>query len=310
MQRNAAPTGSSANRYITHGSSIVVGVDLNSRYRRRLAGLLALLCLGILVLCRKYVATDGALANVADNLIAALLSSIVLLGLAMWLLTSSEGTHELRPSEIRPTLLDGVNATKKTYWFRGRSGRFLTGTVIPKLVKRSAGELRTLDMRVQMLDPSDADACEKYADYRRRIKVAREEETTRGIQLEVLGHLISIHVAKSESLLNVETYLQRVFALYRVDLNDDYAVITRERKSEPGIKVASSSPFFEFLVEDFRLMESQAVRLPNAKKLVSADLSASRIRDLVAEWNLQMTLTEAEMERVLAHARRPLDPYA
>ena len=255
-------------------------------------------------------ATDGAFANVADNLISGLLSSIMLMGLAVWLLSSSEGTHELRPSEIRPTLIDGVNATKKTYWFRGRSGRFLTATVIPKLVSRSAGELRTLDIRVQMLDPSNVEACGNYADYRRRIKVAREAETARGIQLEIFGHLVSIHVATSESLLVAEIYLHRVFALYRVDLNDAYAVITREKKSEPGIKVASSNPFFEFLVEDFRLMESQALKLPDAKKLVSADLSADRIRELIGEWKLPMTLTDSEMETVLAHARKPMDPYA
>ncbi len=80
---------------------------LDSKDRRRLFYLLAVLCLALLVLLRREMENGGALASIADNLIASVLSALVLLSLALYLWPTGEGTHELRPGEIRGALLAG-----------------------------------------------------------------------------------------------------------------------------------------------------------------------------------------------------------
>lgn len=283
-------------------------LQLESKHRRRVFYLISLLGLVLLFLARRYMDDGSVYASVTDNLIASILGAVVLLSLALYLWPPSEGTHELRPSEIRKALLDGVSSTTNRYLFRGRTGRFLTATVLPDLMRRSSERLRSLELRVQMLDPSNAAVCGIYSDFRRQI--GESSETARDTQMKVLAQLVALHAARGATLVKIHIYLASTFSLLRADIGDGYAVLTRESKKEPGIKIAANNAFYDVIIEDFNLTERQARRVPDEPCVTLETLSVEVLRQLVQTWELAMELTDDEAAHVVGLARNLQDPYA
>jgi hypothetical protein len=209
------------------------------------------------------------------------------------------------PKAIGPLLKEA--SMKSVRWtLKGGMGRYTRAETLPMLVRvaRESGVRRRI--RLILIDPDNESACKSYAIYRNGLSSAlkRNPLTAASVRDQILATILATSKAGvTESMVDVELILLPVWSVMRIDLSDQYVLITSEDGREPGLRADNGTPFYGTYAKDLDLIALQGRCLPPLERLLdpqfdSADdlrLLMDRLklvhRDLDAErlqriWNL------------------------
>lgn len=250
--------------------------------------------------------------SIVDNLAAGLVVAMVG-SLLLWLISPKahfeEDLASVQPWNIHE-LLQTPLADTKSYWFRGRSGRFMRSAVMPALdaAGRRESVLRTLHMLLP--DPADTQMLADYAHYRGSLQGAKGTWNESRIKNEILATLIAAaRRANANHFFEVAVYLKSDFALFRLDMSDDRLVMTREDPKWPGIACSSRSKFYASYHEEFRNEASRAKSVDLSLATVPTPLQPGDVDGILTALSLSVTLTDEDRADIVDGVEKPERPY-
>jgi len=164
---------------------------------------------------------DNLIYNLAATLVAAACGGLLLL-----LLSPKASVEEdlgvVKPWQIREVLIAPLGDTKN-YWFRGRSGRFLRGSVMPALNQAGSQDAQRRTLKMILPDPADDATLQSYADYRSSLAYDKKTWTLDLIRIEIIATILSAaRYCSSNVFFQADIYLKSDFSLFRMDMSDEY----------------------------------------------------------------------------------------
>lgn len=295
-------------------------------YQKTFFGIVALVLLLALVtrfFVLPYFAPAQALTAAAllgsflDNLVVSLLVAVFLGGFVFWLTPSivKRSTIEvIAPKQINP-LLKGAATATRSWAYKGACGRYTRATTIPKLAEAARVEGIGRDITICILNPKNDTLCAAYATYRRSLKSGNSGTpwSRQVVQEEVLATaLTALKFQFSEPLLRIRVFFVDHFSAFRLDISDQFVVVTKEDKEASALRADAGTYFYDSYKDDVRLTERQSTEMKCCGKLEFGDqLDESKLREALkcADVFDQARLAELDVVRLLASINAPSDPY-
>ena len=300
---------------------------ISNRYKRRVFFAGAFIACIALIAIRFFIVPyfsgqppanlETILNSIVDNLLVALVASIAITLLALWLTSPSVEIAVMKvvePIQIRETLQEALYHTNE-WWYRGQTGRHFRSVTLPKLAEGARSEKVSRSVYLIILDPSDPEICRRYADYRNSLITARKDRswTAQRVQLELNATIVSAYAWQAEQpLLDVTVALLTTVPLFRIDFSSRLALITREDPQEPALRCDEGTFFYKAYREDLRFSLQQSRQLPRTDKGIPISmLDANSLELLLVAVGLNsQNLDKADLQRIVSLVKRAENPYA
>jgi len=295
-------------------------------YRRTFFGVVGLV-LALALVTRffvlPYFAPAQALAGAAllgsllDNLVVSLFLAVFLGGFVFWLtpdIVKRSAIEVVAPKQINPLLKSAAGPTR-SWVYRGACGRYTRATTIPKLAEAARTEGIGRDITVCILNPRNEGLCSAYATYRRSLKSGNSGTpwTQQVVQEEVLATAVTaLRYQFSEPLLRIRVFFVDHFSAFRLDISDQYVVVTKEDKEASALRADAGTYFYDSYKDDVRLTERQSTEMACCGKLeFTGPVDEAKLREVVKCAGLfdEGKLSGLDMSRLLAAINAPSDPY-
>jgi len=295
-------------------------------YRRTFFGVVALVLL-LALITRFFVLpyfdpaqkmTGAALlGSFLDNLVVSLLLAVFLGAFVFWLtpnIVRRSAVEVIAPKQISPLLKSATSATR-SWIYKGACGRYTRATTIPKLAETARTEGIGRDITICVLNPMNDSLCTEYATYRRSLKSGSSGTawTRQVVQEEVIATAITaLKFQFSEPLLRIRVFFVDHFSAFRLDIADQYVVVTKEEKEASALRADSGTYFYDSYKDDVRLTERQSREMICCGKLEFSDqVDEAKLREAIkcADLFSEHRLGELNLARVLNCVNAPGNPY-
>ncbi len=295
-------------------------------YRRTFFGVVALILILALVV-RFFVMpyfwpaqslqVATLLGSLLDNLVVSLFLAVFLGVFVFWLTPSivkRSAIEIIEPKQINRLLKSAVNMTR-SWVYKGACGRYTRSTTIPKLAEAARIEGLGRDITICILNPRNDALCAEYATFRRSLKSGNNGAhwTKQVVQEEVLATaLTALKFQFSEPLLRIRVFFVDHFSAFRLDISDQYVIVTKEDKEASALRADTGTYFYDSYKDDVRLTERQSKEMTCCGKLeFSAQVDEDKLRKAIICADLfdETRLSELDLQRLLACINSPTDPY-
>jgi hypothetical protein len=300
---------------------------LASKYQKRLFFGSAFLAFFSLIITRFFIipylsgkpieGISGIINAILDNLLVALVTSISITLLLLWLTpqNAEAAVMEVVDSPRISEILQRGRDRATEYWYKGNTGRYFRSVTLPELAKEARLENATKNVFLIILDPRDNNACEYYALFRQRLRSAKKDKPWSGlrVQLELNSTIVSAYAWKAqEPALNITVALVDVVSLFRIDFSSRLTVITREDERQPALMCEANSLFYLSYREDLFVSLQQAKILPNNVMGVPLQyLDVTNTRQLVTDLGLDsQNLSDSAIDEIITLSKQAENPYA
>lgn len=299
---------------------------LDKKYRRLfyLCSILVLIVLlfgryALLPLWDPNISGDGArfIAHLTEDLTSSLVVTI-LIGSFLFFATPSvmraAKVEAVEPKQIN-SLLKAASTTSTGWTLRGAMGRYTRAETLPNMIEqaRNTGVRRKLTLII--LDPENAQACRAYADYRNGVASASKKAqlSEELVQNHILATILSACNANlKEAMVDVQIHLVPTWSAIRIDLSDDYIILTSEDPREPGLRIDKGSQFYGTYSKelDFIVKQSRSLSLPNSTSGLKLT-SHSDVTTILNHLGINLTsLDQTRCEQIYGHVVSKDHQYA
>lgn len=254
---------------------------------------------------------------ILDTFMISLVITVFIGTFIFWLTPEMVKKSEMEvvnPKEINPLFKKAVTDTK-TWIIKGACGRYTRAFTIPTLAIAAKHEGIGRDIRIIMLDPSNVEVCDEYANYRRSLK----SSSSRGpwsrikVQEEVIATIISaLQYKYTEPLLTINIHLANAFSAFRLDISDQYVIVTKEDKEAAGLRADVGTYFYNSYKDETRLVERQSKEvIYNSPITINEETSEDELRNLILEVGLisKEKIVELDIKNILNYIIDPIEPY-
>lgn len=261
--------------------------------------------------------TSLFLTTLLDNLTTSLLITVLIGSFVFWLkpeIVKRSSIEVIEPKQIGKLLKEATLSTK--FWiYKGACGRYTRSTTFPKLAETARNEGIGRDIFVYLLNPRNNDLCSEYATYRRSLKSGKTGPTwTRtSVQEEVIATAVSaLKYRSTEPLLRIKLYFVDSFSAFRLDISDQYVIVTKEEKDASALRADAGTYFYDSYKDDVRLTERQAIELECCGKLdFGNEMTQDQLIETLQCSNLHKFVTEEhlDLQNILKAVNTPTSPY-
>lgn len=181
------------------------------------------------------------------------------------------------------------------WMFKGGTGAELRDETLPEFAKMATQEQRTLDLKIEIIDPSDEALCEAYA----KILAAQNPGdsapwTAARVRHEAYATILAAFRENRRVMyLKVEVRLSRFVSTLRWDLSD--ASVIMADPSGPAMVFTKDSPYYATCKRELMVSFDQArrVALDAAKDIAFGDVpSEDEIRRLFQTLGIELSSTQ------------------
>jgi hypothetical protein len=295
-------------------------------YRRTFFGIVALvltLALVTRLFVLPYFAPSQALTGVEllgtllDNLVISLFLAVFLGGFVFWLtpnIVKRSAIEVVAPKQINPLLKTAVTHTR-SWIYKGTCGRYTRSTTLPKLAEAARIEGIGRDITICILNPKNDAICAAYATYRKSLKSGKSGTpwSSQVVKEEILATAVTaLKFQFSEPLLRIRVFFVDHFSAFRLDISDQYVVVTKEDKEASGLRADAGTYFYDSYKDDVRLTERQSVEMTCCGKLeFEAQVNEGKLLEALkcADIFDEAKLKDLDVKRLLDCINAPSDPY-
>ncbi|HEY9092020.1 hypothetical protein [Parasphingorhabdus sp.] len=251
----------------------------------------------------RYLSIWARLATTTGLVVFEVAMTTFLLAVAYLLLTPrddrSGDVSVIEGSDVGRSLHEHLRTTE-SYWFKGRSARWVRDVVFPILSNRASTDQIRINLFMALPDPSNVKLMKEYADYRESIayKGSKDTWTQEIVTTHILAAIVSAyHNASKSNFLNVCIGLSDWFPAYRVDITDGSAVMTVEDKNAPAMRYTRTSSFYSTFRADVEHTIEMGTKLPKpVSSFRNRELDATFVNEILAHAGLSGTLNGAVNE--------------
>jgi hypothetical protein len=235
---------------------------------------------------------------------------VVLENLAMVkVLTGQEVAHAL----------DEARRSTDIWVFKGGTGTYMRAVTLPECVGHARRGRRPLRVRMEIVDPANTDACDRYARFRRSLSHqpdgTGEIWTSERVRKESYATVLAgAWWRRQYDLLEVEIGLAPTMTTLRWDLSASRVIITQEDPSSPALMIERPRFYYDRVSTELRTSHEQA-RKVNLDQANDAPLSEEPTVDEVQKFFLKLgmhlpsSFTDRDVSDVIRRALYPKNPY-
>lgn len=234
----------------------------------------------------------------------------------LWLVPKDqrEGQLSITHSDDNSYYLKEFLKTTDRYWFRGRSGRWVRESVLPRLAKRAAEEQSTIAVTMVLPDPMVKALMTSYANYRKSIsfKGGATEWTSDYVTLQVVTTVVAAYASASTSkFLDLKIGLSNWFSAYRLDITDGSALLTVEDPGRPALRAISSSFMYRTQKTEIEQnLELSRVLPAPPSSFIGKTLDEALVKEILQHVGLDGLLnTSLKVDDILQAIEKPDQPY-
>ncbi|MEU1179711.1 hypothetical protein ABZ464_19015 [Streptomyces sp. NPDC005820] len=223
----------------------------------------------------------------------------------------------LRGTEITQALKE-ARADAREWIFRGGTATYVRAVVLPECVQRARRARRSLNVRLEILDPRDLPLCDRYANFfRHGMDDPNEDEQTwtgKGTQLELYATIFSACWWKQHyPPLKVEVALSSMVTLFRWDMTQNSLFITERGPRFPAMVIREGRFYYDYWRNelDEHFDQSYKVPLKDAPTL-SEQPEPVETREFFAALQLELPdhFTDDDVDLIVKKAINAQNPYA
>jgi hypothetical protein len=257
-------------------------------------------------------------ASLLDSLVISLIVTIFIGSFVFWLtpeILKKSVMDVIDPKEIGPLLKKSTTDTR-AWTYKGACGRYTRATTLPSLASAAKHEGLGRDIRITILNPRNDLLCSEYATYRRSLKSANHGYpwTKEKVKEEVIATIISaLRYKHEEPLLRIELYLIDHFSAFRLDISDQYVIVTKEDKEASGLRADSGTYFYDSYKDDVRLSERQSINVSYQNEIpLGHALNEETLRTILLEAEIvsEEVIDELDLNVIVNSINSPEDPYS
>ncbi|MEV0151083.1 MULTISPECIES: hypothetical protein [unclassified Nonomuraea] len=206
-----------------------------------------------------------------------------------------------------------------TRWsFKGGTGTYLRAVTLPRCVAAARRVKRHLTVRVEIVDPTNAEVCETYAHYRRSLSDTPdgtgETWTTDRVRKESYATILAAFWHRQRyGLLDIGVGLSATMTTFRWDLSATRLIMTVEDPNRAMTALAGTF-FYENCDTELRLSFEQARRVPleKYKKVpLSDEPTVEEVQELFERIGVPLprSYNEHDVVDIARKALRAVNPY-
>jgi hypothetical protein len=298
---------------------------LKSKALRRNFWITMACILSALLLVRFWIGhidqTSGTLIAITARIVEGLFSSLLtasLVGAFLFYLTPESADPRqieiLPPRDISPAF-DEALRNASSWKFKGEFGRYFRTATIPRLSERATSQHKTISVVGLIMDPRNWDLCQRHAEYRNSVTTVDRQNnwTTELVQDQLYATiLVTLVFQARNTLLDIELYLLNNFVPARIDLSSGGAIITKEDRKAPALRVRPGSFFFDSYDQEISVTKRQAHRVASSQVRCTIDTiepaEAETILKEAALWD-GASLDGERLQRICDLVKGKHNPY-
>ncbi|MEP8984163.1 hypothetical protein [Enterobacter cloacae] len=261
----------------------------------------------------------GFFATISNGLLSSLTVTF-LIGLFMfWIQPEAESNAKIEiayPKEL-PELFNVAFLRSEIWYYKGGCGRYFRTATLPNMAKQARSKSQSKEILVVILDPSNIDLCEKHAIYRSGTasqKIESRPWTTEEVRAELFATVIATLITQAkEPSLRIKLSLCSHYSSFRIDLSDDYAIITKEDRDSPAIVCHKGTHFYKSYKDEviLSLNQSRSVRMIDKIDFNLESIDGKKVKSLLVDVDLyDSNLTHDFYEKVAKLCKEAKNPYA
>jgi hypothetical protein len=225
----------------------------------------------------------------------------------------------LNGTDVREALADARAHTDRWH-FKGGTGTYLRAVTLPECVENARRRKARLQVRVEIVDPTDEAACRRYADFRTALSSDRPDGTgerwtvdrTRKESFATI--LAACWYRQHNGLLDIDVRLSPVMTTFRYDLSGRCIVLTQEDPSAPALRIEEGTFYYERWSTELMASLEQARPVPiGSDRQVRLGTRPTvdetrRLFDSVGA-PLPRSFTDRDVTDIVQKAIEPRNPY-
>jgi hypothetical protein len=188
-----------------------------------------------------------------DTLVAAVVTSLFV-GLAYVLLFPREPAGEFESIEGRviEETIEASTRTTRAWDVRARTANYFSRATLPWLTKSALQTGRSVQVRMQVLDPENERLLAAYARFRSNHPGEAARWTTTRVKHEIYASLLQAALWRCEApRLEVRVGLSPAFWVMSLDITDTFALVSGQNRGDPALVFRGDSTFFGGWRDDF-----------------------------------------------------------
>ena len=223
----------------------------------------------------------------------------------------------LRGTDINAAFAEARLHTDR-WMFRGGTGTYIRAITLPQCVENARRDRRALQVRLEILDPTDEDLCGIYTRYRTSLATGADGTgelwTTDRTRKESFATIVAAYWHQQNyQMLDISVGLSSRMTTFRYDLSATCVIITQEDVNFPAVIISNSSPLYDGYVTELRTSLSQARHVPyeDVKVLFGDPPTHEQVRTLFNELRLPLPdwYSNDDVRQVIDKAMRAKSPY-
>ncbi len=254
-------------------------------------------------------------ASFIESLSVTLLVTLLVAGFIFWA-TPPEllrfGLRVVGPKDINQMLRASVQSTK-SWQFKGACGRYTRAVTLPSLVAAAERDRKARKVSLCLLDPSKDDVCLGYAELRNSLSGrGRKTWTAQQVQEEVIATIVSALQCGESALFDVDIYLVDQYSSFRMDITDDFALITKEDPRDAALRSDAGTDFYNSYKDEYRHVTKQARHLPRLSiQRIGEKVQHATVKQIVNDFGLLSDdkYLQLDESKIIEAINNPNNPY-
>lgn len=203
--------------------------------------------------------------------------------------------------------------------FKGGTGTYIRAVTLPECVANARREQRPLRVQVEILDPTDEQLCETYAQFRTSLTPEADRTgevwTTDRTRRESFATVLAACWHRQRyTFLTIDVGLSRVMTTFRWDLSSSRVIVTQDNPNTPALSFERDKPYYRDLSRELvaSFKQTKQVPLSRCEQLpLSEEPSVDQARRLFDALGLPLpaTYTDRDIADIVRRALKPRNPY-
>ncbi len=224
----------------------------------------------------------------------------------------------LHGKEVSETFAQARRSTDR-WVFRGGTGTYVRAVTLPECVDIARREKRTLHVQLEIIDPTDQQVCQRYADYRHSLAPGPDStgelwtlDRTRKESFATI--LASCWYRQRFTFLTITVGLSQIMSTFRWDMSSGCLVITQEDPGRPAMVIEASKPYYRSYSQELlaSLEQTRQVPISLARDIPLGDEpTVNETRKLFTRLNVQLprSFADRDVSDIIRKAIQPKNPY-
>lgn len=223
----------------------------------------------------------------------------------------------LHGSEVGQALAEARRHTDRWY-FKGGTGTYTRAVTLPECLKHARRRNATLQFAVEIIDPTDEEVCDRYAQFRRSLDpdAPGERWTVDRTRKESYATVLAACWHRQRSgLLTIDVRVSGQMTTFRYDLSSSCVIITQENPQTPALRIDRKELYYNRYNIELQYSRKQSRRVPieaAAQVALDDEPSVEQVRRLFTALGLPLPRSygDRDIADIVSRAVQARNPYA